>query len=430
MQQRRWALPEGEAAQQCAIDPPRHWVDMVRVVRAGLSPVQCATLIAGARSRLASLTTQAAGDVLAQLADPPSAVTLEAVEEAVSALPEQFLNALADTEVTPGAAVTRLVALGVFDRSDENGNDLRRSLRIVGRHTWRLLHVAGAEVLDSTALGVLGEALLKYLGDLDRRATRALQGDSELSDHDHLVESLLSDEPPSDARWDELAADALSAGWVLPTSIVMMRVQYHGTFPSLRLPDDVLVHGASRPALIACDAADAAEVADRLRLSGAGLRIAVSLPTAPTRAAAADRWARRALHLVDAGVIPPHQVIWCRDHVTHLWLHSEPLLRRQMTQELLTPLLAESTNSREILAETMLAWLESRDSAPAIADRLQVHPQTVRYRWRRINELFGDLLHDREFVVAVTLLLKATVPLWKAGDTSDVALYLGRTAVE
>ncbi|WP_376707709.1 hypothetical protein [Nocardioides alcanivorans] len=47
----------------------------------------------------------------------------------------------------------------------------------------------------------------------------------------------------------------------------------------------------------------------------------------------------------------------------------------------------------------------------------------MRYRWRRINELFGDLLHDPEFVVTVTILLKATVPMWKAGDLSDVAIY-------
>ncbi|WP_235738009.1 PucR family transcriptional regulator [Nocardioides alcanivorans] len=99
------------------------------------------------------------------------------------------------------------------------------------------------------------------------------------------------------------------------------------------------------------------------------------------------------------------------------------MLRQQLTQELLTPLLAETANSREILSETMLAWLESRDSAPAIASKLHVHPQTVRYRWKRINELFGDLLHDPDYVISVTTLLKATVPLWKAGDLTDVQSF-------
>lgn len=90
-----------------------------------------------------------------------------------------------------------------------------------------------------------------------------------------------------------------------------------------------------------------------------------------------------------------------------------------MVQELLRPLLAETPNSREILSETLLAWLETRDSAPAIAGRLGVHPQTVRYRWKRINEIFGEALHDPDFIVQITMLLKASVPLWKAGDQSD-----------
>ncbi|HEY1134286.1 MAG TPA: helix-turn-helix domain-containing protein [Nocardioides sp.] len=88
-------------------------------------------------------------------------------------------------------------------------------------------------------------------------------------------------------------------------------------------------------------------------------------------------------------------------------------------QDLLSPLLAETPNSREILSEILLAWLESRDSAPAIAARLGVHAQTVRYRRKRINELFGEDLHDPEFVVSLTMVLKASVPLWKAGDQRD-----------
>ena len=47
---------------------------------------------------------------------------------------------------------------------------------------------------------------------------------------------------------------------------------------------------------------------------------------------------------------------------------------------------------RERLAETMLAWLENWGNAIAAARSLHVHPQTVRYRLRQINDLFpGDL---------------------------------------
>jgi DNA-binding PucR family transcriptional regulator len=118
-------------------------------------------------------------------------------------------------------------------------------------------------------------------------------------------------------------------------------------------------------------------------------------------------------------VIPARPVIECVRFRTEIWLHAEPVLRRQLAQELLQPLFNETENSREILSETLLVWLETRDSAPAIAARLGVHPQTVRYRWKRINELFGDSLHDPDYVIQLTLLLKASVPLWIAGDQSD-----------
>jgi DNA-binding PucR family transcriptional regulator len=101
-------------------------------------------------------------------------------------------------------------------------------------------------------------------------------------------------------------------------------------------------------------------------------------------------------------------------------------MRQRLCQELLEPLLAETPNSRTILSETLLAWVETRDSAPAIAARLDVHPQTVRYRWKRINELFGEVLQDPDFVLQLTLVLKASVPMWKAGNQSDFELFEAR----
>ena len=148
----------------------------------------------------------------------------------------------------------------------------------------------------------------------------------------------------------------------------------------------------------------------------------------PADVPSAFRWARRALELVRRGVIPDAQVVDCRAHRTQIWLHAEPTLRQQLGQELLSPLLAETPNSREILSETLLVWLETRDSAPAIAARLGVHPQTVRYRWKRINELFGEAMHDTEFLVQLTMLLKASVPLWKAGDQSDFERFRAEDA--
>lgn len=129
------------------------------------------------------------------------------------------------------------------------------------------------------------------------------------------------------------------------------------------------------------------------------------------------RWARRTVELVDLGVIAPSPVVHCAQHLTHLWLHAEPLLRRRACRSQLEPLLTLTPHYRLVLAETLCAWLETRDSAPALTERLAVHPQTVRNRLRRLRELFGDRLEDPAETPAITLALQASLPLWQAGHT-------------
>ncbi len=175
--------------------------------------------------------------------------------------------------------------------------------------------------------------------------------------------------------------------------------------------------------LILCPAQHATALIADITRSATDRRVVMSWPVPPEESGTALLWTMRALDLVRLGVLPPDQVVHCVDHTTQLWLHAEPSMRRRLCQDLLQPLLAESPNSREILSETLLTWLETRESAPAIAARLDVHPQTVRYRWRRINELFGEALHDPEFVIQITLVLKSSLLLWKGGDQSDFELF-------
>ena len=59
------------------------------------------------------------------------------------------------------------------------------------------------------------------------------------------------------------------------------------------------------------------------------------------------------------------------------------------------------------LAETLLAWLETRGGAPEVAARLGVHPQTVRYRLRQIRELWGDGIDDPDRRFELELVLRA-----------------------
>lgn len=211
--------------------------------------------------------------------------------------------------------------------------------------------------------------------------------------------------------------------WPLPTSIVLAVAELGGERRDLSaLSRDALLVGHDDTVVVMVDSAHRDAMTTALVAAGAP-RTAVGWAVDPSEVPSAFRWARRALDLAHRGVIPDAAVIDCRAHRTQIWLHAEPTLRQQLGQELLRPLFAETPNSREILSETLLVWLETRDSAPAIASRLGVHPQTVRYRWKRINDLFGDAMHDTEFLVQLTMLLKASVPLWKAGDQSDFERY-------
>lgn len=311
-----------------------------------------------------------------------------------------------------------------------DGHDLdsiHAAIRIVTREAWNFLsEYASDHRWPATALGSIGNALLAYTDHLSAQAALGYDGALRAIAHDpsltreRLTEALLRRTPLT-----ELHPLALEAGWPIPASVVVVGVvtATDEGVPDLTalsdLPDSYLVRVTADSAVILCSAAERAKLLDVLSESALPLRAALSWSVPPDEISDAWRWVNQGLELVARGVIAPAPVIHLSEYRTQLWLHSEPLLRQRLCQELLRPLLAETPNSREILSETLLAWLESRDSAPAIAARLGVHAQTVRYRWKRINELFGDALREPEFVVQVTMLLKASVPLWKAGDQSD-----------
>lgn len=75
------------------------------------------------------------------------------------------------------------------------------------------------------------------------------------------------------------------------------------------------------------------------------------------------------------------------------------------------------------LAETLLAWLETRGGAPEVAARLGVHPQTVRYRLRQIRELWGDEIDDpdRRFELELVLRAQRLRGRWERRGGGDAA---------
>jgi hypothetical protein len=129
-------------------------------------------------------------------------------------------------------------------------------------------------------------------------------------------------------------------------------------------------------------------------------RMAAVGHTVPLKDAASSlRWARRLLEIVPQqggggadGQREPN-VLFVDDHLTRLLLLQDESLTRALSARWLPPLDGLTPRQSERLEVTLLAWLES-GGAPEAAKTLQVHPQTVRYRLRQIEKLFGPSLRD------------------------------------
>lgn len=159
-----------------------------------------------------------------------------------------------------------------------------------------------------------------------------------------------------------------------------------------------------------------------------GVRVAVSWPVSIEHLGDAAGRTRAAFDLAERGIIPRRDVIYCADHRIDLWISTDEALRVEATEAVLGPLLAESTASRSVLAETLLLWLQTRDSAPSLGVLLGVHPQTVRYRWKRLTDMFGERLADPEGSTELLLALRAVLPVWRAGASQrgSAGLPVGR----
>jgi DNA-binding PucR family transcriptional regulator len=79
-------------------------------------------------------------------------------------------------------------------------------------------------------------------------------------------------------------------------------------------------------------------------------------------------------------------------------------------QRLVDPRVRELRDQDPMLADTLAAYLDGFGDIAAVAQRLHVHPNTVRYRVRRIEKLLGTSLDDPDDRLVLALGLRATQP--------------------
>jgi hypothetical protein len=311
---------------------------------------------------------------------------------------------------------------------------LHAALRVGARVTWhRLQEQARQGNGNPETFTRVGETVFWYLDELTAscsagyaEARAELAGEtSEL--RRRLLDMLTSSQPPPAPA---IASLARAAGWPLPRRVAAVALAPLAGRASRPLPPGVLADLTRRdPCLLIADP-DGPGRRQQLttvlqgwltsagRAPSAGQLAAVGPSVPLTGAGGSLRWAARALALARRGVIRAEGgvdgaagIAWCEDHLPTLVLLADEDLAAALSRQALAPLRGLRPDQADRLALTLLAWMEGADDANAAARRLHVHPQTIRYRLRRVSELFGDALGDPDTRFQLLLALRARLLL-------------------
>ncbi|NKZ05545.1 helix-turn-helix domain-containing protein [Actinomadura latina] len=332
---------------------------------------------------------------------------------AVERVLHYFVDRVADPAHDPAPVTDFFRAIGRGEAGEGRSLDaMQTAMRVGGMVAWRRM-TEGAEALEVSprTLGAVGEVLMQFQDELAHAAAEgfsqakaAVAGEMQRR-RKRLLDLLFADPPAAQEAIADLAA---AAHWPIPRTIAAVALGRHQDGRQPAFPPDVLADLTRRtPSLIIPDpdGPGRAKLVDRA-LAGT---LAVVGPTVPLMEAARSiQWARKTLCLVQRGVIEEESgVIRSVEHMSTLILFQDEGLITSLADLRLAPLAHLRPSQQDRLAETLLAWLQSGRNANEVAMRLHVHPQTVRYRLRQLEELFGDQLLDPDLRFDLEIVLRA-----------------------
>ncbi|MEU3727550.1 helix-turn-helix domain-containing protein [Streptomyces sp. NPDC031705] len=204
-----------------------------------------------------------------------------------------------------------------------------------------------------------------------------------------LFRALTDDRTACEGSLAELAE---AAHWPLPPAVRAVALATPGETQQLAavLDDSLAGMFAGRPCLLLPSPDPDARAALELPLRGRFAAVGHAVPLRDT--ASSLRWALRLLTLTPTrgGM---DRAVFVDDHLSTLLLLQDEPLAHALAARWLRPLADLTPRQSERLEVTLLAWLEG-GGAPEAAKALSVHPQTVRYRMRQLEKLFGPGLRD------------------------------------
>jgi hypothetical protein len=367
----------------------------------------------------------------------------------------RFVDLIADPAADAGEARETYVNLGRGEyHSGRSLDALLSAYRVGARLAWRrFVDVGVAADLPPEAIYALGEAIFAYIDELSGLSAAGYAEEQSASAGEterrrrRLVRLLVQQPPPAQ---EAIRTAAAAAGWVLPRQVAAL------VAATVERPAEpgagAIAEGAAIPGEEIVDTI-AARLARKLAngaigaAAGGAATVIVPDPDAPGRRrqleaaitdgpvalgpttgwATVSRSAERAAaahRLAVAGRLGAQRggsaaraerrgsaggggLVVADEHLAQLLLAADPGLAGELARTRLAPLAELPKVQRRRLEATLRAWLDRPGQVQAVAAELRVHPQTVRYRLRKLRELFGPSLDDPEGRFELQLALRS-----------------------
>jgi hypothetical protein len=366
------------------------------------------------RAELPSLAAEIIAEIretIPEYARPMDGPYGQAIRLGVEHALESFVDQIADPSAPHQGWDGVFRRLGRYEANEDRSLDsLQAAYRVGARVAWqRAVKVGRREGLLSSAMFQLADALFGYI---DQLATLSVEGYIEAKARNadalnqwrrRLLRLILESPPAPESTVKDLAN---LAGWVVPDTVTMIAVVL-GTPDATPPAADVLSDLDTAEPCLLVPGRLSADRRSRLIAEFPGSRLAIGPTVRLSAAADSLRWARQALALAESGAIEAEPAILCEDHLCEMLLSSDWALVEQLADREFAAVREMTLHRRNRLIETLEAWLEARGSATKIAERLCVHPQTVRYRMRQLEQSLGEQLDDPDSRFAMELVLRA-----------------------
>jgi hypothetical protein len=316
------------------------------------------------------------------------------------------------------------IELGRYEfRSGRTLDALLSAYRIGARLAWERFVAAGeAAGHEPATLYRLASAIFSYIDGISAEsaegyAQERAAAEGERQRRRRSLARLLARDDVSAQEVHDLARLAV---WPRPSSVaalVVGRPADAGTGDDEAIDADRLASRLGGETIAAADGRttvawvpDAEAPGRRAQLEAAldGAPAALGPSVALARASHSLTRAQAAHALLLEGRIGGDSLVVADDHLAELLLHGgDTTLAADLAARVLAPLAGLRPRSAERLRETLRAWLDNPGQVQAVAERLHVHPQTVRYRVAQLRELFGETLDDPEARFQLALALRA-----------------------